>query len=652
MRKTQKKFRTDIQALRGFAVLIVLLYHAKIGSLSAGFLGVDVFFVISGFLITGLVRDSIERGDFKFSDFYFRRAKRLLPAAYTTFLITALAAPFFLASNEMYDFRAQMTGAVTFTSNFTLWDQSGYFEGESGLKPFLHVWSLSIEEQYYFILPALMFFIPRRQWKWTAALILLASMALCFFLVHRDPDATFYLLPTRGWEMAIGSVGALLLIGDRLKRFLKILFWPALVALLTLPVVKIANFHPGPDALVICLATLVIVLRQHPLMFRGPLIHGFSKLGDISYSLYLVHWPLFAFLNNSWFGVDNESTPPVEIRFGLLLLSLLLAWALNRFIEEPARRIDVKLNRKTLVRTVAASMLLLVIPMGIISQARATGKDYSEIRHRNYGLDKKCALGDVFIPIAECRTSEQPELLVWGDSYAMHLVPGLVGTGNTGPSIIQATRSACAPLLGISTVSEQKNLASAEACIDFNDSVVDYLAGADSVQTVVLSSPFMSYLDSQGQLLKRNYSDESHGLITAGLTETVASMKQTVDSVRALGKSVVVISPPPSNGFDIGLCLERFDDGLPVFGTESDCQISVESWTETRGPVLEFLSALPLESKVEVIQLGDYLCDEEFCKTFIDDTFIYRDNGHLSYEGSVLLANNMGWVSQILERAN
>ena len=175
-------------------------------------------------MITRLVKSSIERGDFSFSEFYFRRAKRLFPAAFVTFLVTALLAPFFLSSTEMNDFQMQMLGAVTFIENIVLWRQAGYFSGSAELKPLLHVWSLAIEEQYYFILPAFLFFLPRRFWLPAGALIFIVSLVLCLFLVQNKPAAAFYLLPTRGWELAIGSIGALFSIGDRWKELLKLLF--------------------------------------------------------------------------------------------------------------------------------------------------------------------------------------------------------------------------------------------------------------------------------------------------------------------------------------------------------------------------------------------------------------------------------------------
>lgn len=633
------KFRTDIQALRGFAVLIVLCYHAKIGPLKAGFLGVDLFFVISGFLITRLIKESIERGDFTFAGFYFRRAKRILPASYVTFLCTALFAPFFLASSEMNDLRAQMAGSVAFISNIVLWRQSGYFEGASTLKPLLHIWSLSIEEQYYFFLPALMVFIPRRLWKPVAALLLTASLALCLYLVQWKADATFFLIPTRGWELAIGSIGALIVVGGRLERLLKFAFWPALVVLLTLPVMKIAGYHPGPDALLICVATLVIILRQHPLLFQGPVIYGLDRLGNISYSLYLVHWPLFAFLNNSWLGKGDS---PFSIRLGLLALSLVLAWLMNRYIEEPFRRADIKLSRRVLAFTVAASLTLIILPFGM-TWAVATPKDYAHLRRANFGFSKKCSFATNFKAIAECRNSEQPEMLIWGDSFAMHLVPGILGSEGGAPLIVQATRSNCAALINLAPSGEKYNQKWSERCLEFNDSVLNYLAVTDSVHTVVLSSPFTQYLEENGRLLKKDPVSGSTQQVSASLNEVIAGMKRTVSAVRSLGKRIVVIAPPPSNDLDLGRCRERLETDLPILGVDKDqCQqISVDSWKVARKPVLEFLAALPVQAKLEVIYPSDYLCASGSCRTSIDGTLIYRDSGHLSYDGSALLANKM-----------
>lgn len=653
--KTQK-LRNDIQVLRGFAVLIVLFYHAKIGFFHAGYLGVDVFFVISGFLITRLVKDGIERGDFTLSQFYFRRAKRLLPAAYVTFFGTIFLAPFFLASSELNDFRTQLAGAVTFTANFALWQQSGYFQGAADLKPLLHIWSLAIEEQYYFLLPASMVFTPRRYWKSASVIAAIASFTLCMFMVDIKPIATFYLLPTRGWELAIGSAGAFLSAGYRLRRIAAFMFWPAVILMLSLPAISLSSHHPGLDALLVCLATLVVLLREHPLLMRGPVVHIMSRVGDISYSLYLVHWPIFAFLANSWVGGDEISDIPLYLRFGLLLMALFLGYLLNRYVEEPVRWARIKVSTRVLLPTLATSLAMIVVTFAI--GRNASGPDYAFIRRVNFGMNESCEFQSEFSPIPACRNSEAPAILVWGDSYAMHLVPGILGDhrSDASPTIVQATRSSCGPLLDVAPVERRfvrgYNTYWAERCIAFNDSVIRYLEQTDSIRTVVLSSPFSQYLENGSyQLIKRG--DSEHPLLTldAGLLPAIAGVKATVKRVRALGKTIIVIAPPPQGTFNIGKCLERMRSGLVVLGGVRDCKIDLELYKKNSAVVLQLLDALPKMANVEVIGFDSYLCQTVWCETFIDGTFVYRDSGHFSYEGSVLLSKRSGLLERIYRAA-
>lgn len=641
--ESTKKFRADIQILRGFAVLLVVAYHADIPLVPAGYLGVDVFFVISGFLITRLIKDKIHADDFSISQFYFRRAKRLLPAAYVTFTAVTVLSPFFLASSEINDFRAQAAGAVSFTANFVLWRQSGYFGGEAELKPFLHIWSLAIEEQYYFILPALMLIIPHRLWKPSAVILLGASLALCLYMVSKNPSATFYLLPTRAWELAAGSVGALIAMKWQSGKLVKQLFWPSLVALITLPMVSIANFHPGPDAILICIATLIVILRNHESLPENYVTHAMSRVGDISYSLYLVHWPVFSFLNNSWVG---DAPPPFTLRLGCIALSVVLAFMLNHYIEEPMRRTSIR-SPIRLVTGAAFASVALVLTVFLIAGSVQSERDYAEARRANYGMNAACEFKGDFSPLPECRNSDNPTLLVWGDSFAMHLVPGLLANTSKIPSIIQATRSACGPLIGTALIYNGQS-ALAEDCAEFNDSVLRYLKETSSITTVVLASPFSYYVDtaSQFKLLDRDKVSGEYLTIDQSVKTTVERLRSTVDAVRALGKKVVVVAPPPSGGFNSARCLERLDNDLPSLGETVGCRISQLTYMRDSRLVLQLLRKLPDEADVGVVSFDGYLCSAGFCETRINGKIVYRDAGHLSYEGSTLLATE----TKLLER--
>jgi len=645
------RLRKDIQALRGLAILLVLLHHARLlPGLKAGYLGVDVFFVVSGYLITGIVQRALLAGTFSFTEFYVRRAKRLLPAAYVTFLLTALASSLFLTRPEMKDFTWQLLGAVTFTGNIALWMQTGYFEGAAYLKPLLHVWSLSIEEQYYLLMPAALVFTPRRFWRAGVVVALLSSLALCLMLVSIKPGATFYLLPTRAWEMALGSLGVLVLEGSAAGALLARLFWPALVALLIVPFFPTGAPHPGLDALIVCAATLIVILRRHPMLNTGVAVYGLARLGDISYSLYLVHWPLLAFAANAW-----VSPVPGLVRLALAALAVVLAWALYYWVEQPGRRAKISVTRLSMAATLAASATVVMIGFGIYySQASGNLVDYNFVRRANTGLSPLCEYGNKFTPKPECRTSETPRILVWGDSNAMHLVEGIAVTTSQG--IVQATKSVCGPLLGLSSFQSggTYNRDWAIGCIDFNASVFEYIAKTPAVDVVVMASVFGQYLADNRLLVSKNGARQSvAGSVTEGeVSEEIAAetLRLTVAAVRALGKRVVVVAPPPTgSGVDFGRCLELKANGKAIMGADMpSCAISEARYRVDRAQVQSLLRRVARDADVPVFNFDDYLCKAGVCIVELDRTFLYRDDGHFSYDGSRLLGQKLDIANRLM----
>lgn len=636
------KFRTDIQALRGLAVLLVVLQHARADFIGAGFLGVDIFFVISGYLITGMVGRAVERGDFRFSEFYFRRAKRLLPAAYVTFAFTTIGAWFLLDAIEWRDYTQQLAGAVTFTGNVVLLHQTGYFSGEAALKPLLHVWSLAVEEQYYLLLPAALVLVPRRMWFAGNGLVLLGSLVLCIYLAFSNPDAAFYLLPARAWELAIGSFAALATMRPQWARTLvERLFVPAMIVVVAIPVFPLAAPHFVNIALV-CTATGLIILRRHDALQDRPIPNAFAVIGDTSYSLYLVHWPIFAFIDNIYVGDPSFGTPGPWVLGAGVVLALALGFALYRYVELPMRRAPLRARGRWLATALAASAVLVLVPITLVARtptqrAGDPAIDYAWLRRDNLGFDKVCDGYQRLEYTFRCSNTRHPATMVWGDSFAMHLVPGLAAT--TPGGILQATKSACGPLLGLAQIYQEYTRAFAERCLGFNQSVIAYLAAHPSIETVVMSSPFYEYFDPERRMLRVV---DGHAVVQPA-NEAVAleALRDTIARLRALGKRVVIVAPPPSTGFDFTHCLERKARNRTLFGRFIDCGVPLAEYHASKRQVLAFLARVQQQADVEVLSFDSFLCDDRKCRTTLDGTFLYRDEGHLSNHGSVVLAKAM-----------
>ena len=639
------RLRSDIQALRGIAVLLVIVQHAREGLVAAGYLGVDIFFVVSGFLITGLLARGIAEGSFSFREFYFRRAKRLLPAAYVTFAVTAIGAAIVLDLKEWQDFSRQLAGAVTFTANFVLWNQTGYFEGAAALKPLLHVWSLSVEEQYYLLAPAAMVLLPRRWWMIAAALVFTASFAFYLWLAPRDPSTAFYLLPTRAWELALGSLAALLPWSERARKNMMLLSLPALVALIAVPVWPMGL--PAPWKLpAVCFATFVIICRTTESDSNSPLVRAFAGVGDASYSLYLAHWPVFALLNNYAIGDPDMGRPPVPATVVAALAAFVLGYLLYRYVETPMRRMELRPTRKVVLPTLAASFVLATVPLAVNARAW-TGRDFVDLRRDNDGFGLACESGKTYEPVPACRSAKSPALFVWGDSFAMHLVPGLAATTKGG--VVQATKSVCAPFLGLAQVTLEYPRAYAEGCIGFNDSVLAYLVKTPSVKVVALSSPFYPYFDPQRRLLVRE-----HGALVdrdPGQDLAIAAMRGTVARLRAAGKRVVVVAPPPSSGIDMTHCIERKATGSHLSSPDVDCSIRASDYQASKAQTLAFLARMDQEADVPVVRFDELLCSKASCATELDGSVVYRDEGHFSHEGSIAVARRMQLGDKLLRVA-
>ncbi|MFA7317221.1 MAG: acyltransferase family protein [Sulfuricella sp.] len=630
--------RQDIQFLRGFAVLSVLLYHADIVHVRGGYLGVDIFFVISGYLITSIILRDLDNHQFSFSHFYLRRAKRLLPAAYSTLIFSTLLGYAFLTKGQWDDYIEQLIGTVTFTANFILPFQTGYFENAAAGKPLLHTWSLSLEEQYYLVTPFLLFMIPPRWRGWAFGGGMVASFIVCAIFVSfpftywRLPSIesgtlAFFLLPTRAWELLAGSLLAWFVRRSTslvVPRVVKLVALLLVVCLIFLP---IDSDHPRWNALLVVIATAIMLAGKSEWLPLNRATVSMAKIGDWSYSLYLIHWPLFAFAHNAYLG-----EVPNHIMLLLFFMSIMLAYMQYEFVEQRFRYNQQANNKRAFQWLAGASLLVILTPVPALVAGYVKSKtnmpDFSYLSLPNVGLHKICSEGKVFVKPEDCSTSGKPTFAVWGDSYAMHLIPGLKTDPRIGNSMIQITKSACAPVLGIASIDSNYDENWAKECLTFNENAVKFFRDNDSIKYVIMSSSFSGYFDHGGLLLfyqgKKTKVDR---------TIAISQMVATIKELRAIGKHPIVVTPPPRAGFNIGECWERKATGLILLG-RIDCNLDIDEYRSYQKGIIDAIKEVQNRTNVDVVWLDGIICDDEHCLTAIDSTSIYRDEGHLTVPGS------------------
>jgi peptidoglycan/LPS O-acetylase OafA/YrhL len=632
------KRNEDIQVLRGIAVSLVVLFHSGTIPVPAGYLGVDVFFVISGFLITSHIIRDVDGKIFSLARFYMRRARRLLPATYCTLLVTTLAAPFFLVPSSWGNYIKSLFGALTFTANIFLWLQTGYFEQDAAFKPLLHLWSLSIEEQYYLILPLFLLIAPNRWRMPLISIVLLSSATLCVLLVPYKPSATFFLLPTRVWELMIGSF----LAGVVAKQpkldapaALKVVATAIVILIPFFPIDQLHPFqfsesqlHPRFDAILVTCATAVLLTGCDEWLSRLPITRALSLAGDWSYSIYLVHWPLYAFATNACLG-----RVPTTTALLLIPISYGLGYLQYRYVEQRFQFVWRDNNSRYLRYIVAGSVAVILPVIFHPSGSTRSAIDFA-LRNNNLDLDGVCNYENDFDNRPQCRLPGDLRVALWGDSFAMQWAPGLADALH-GEGLIQITKASCGPIEQLAPITSGYRR-SAAACIQFNKSALHFIAASDSIKTIVLSSRFISYFGANTNLLIGD-NIETREIKTS--TEMIRrQFLATLSTLGAAHKTVIVIAPPPGNNFDIGECLERKAQGLfvfPILG--SDCSFSYDSYQAAAGSAIEFLRDLERLDHINVIWPESVTCNRKTCAAQIDETPLYRSGFHITYDASILL---------------
>jgi peptidoglycan/LPS O-acetylase OafA/YrhL len=456
-------YRQEIDGLRAIAVLGVIFFHADLNLFSGGFVGVDVFFVISGYLITSIIMTELELNRFSLIHFYERRARRILPALFLVVFICILFALLWLLPDDMRSFSRSLVYVLMLISNIFFWSQSSYFDSAAELKPLLHTWSLAVEEQYYILLP-LFLLLFTKTWKYSLLVALsvsfVTSLALAHYTAYAKPVAGFFLLPTRAWELLLGSIVAFYLNKERVKfsKNIREIGGALGLILIIYAATSYNNLTPFPSLYTLAptVGAVLIIIFSTQTTTIGKLLgnNTLAGIGLISYSLYLWHWPLFVFARHK--GIDT--TDKVNLLF-LVSIATVFSLITYKFIEIPFRdKTKIRANRFFLC---TFSFSALFVAFALISNVtngfsfRLEDEQKRILSYNNYNIESIYRLGECFLHSWQTHesfdrscSSDNPseEILIWGDSHAAALAFGL---RKDFKHISQFSASGCPPLIGV-----------------------------------------------------------------------------------------------------------------------------------------------------------------------------------------------------------
>ena len=656
-------YRSDIDGLRAVAVLSVVAFHVGFAWFGGGFVGVDIFFVISGYLITQiLLREIVSTGRVRMLEFYARRVRRLFPALAVVVLATLVAGHFFLLPiDEQPDLARSTYASAGYVSNVYFSNAANdYFAGPAEEQPLLHLWSLAVEEQYYLGWPALIFGLwwaarrlrldQRRAVLGAVGLLTIASFVLCVVLTARAPGIAFYYLPTRAWELGVGSLLAIGLerVSIKSSQIGNVLTGGGLLALLAaVTVVDEAMPFPGAIAALPVLGAALCIAGGSFGSSLGDRVLGNRPMvwvGRLSYSLYLWHWPMLAIARTDAVAQPNPARDVL-----LAIGAVGLAWATLVFVENPIRyRRPGPFARKgtTLLAGGAISLTMalggFVLAQGAIIQAREPA--YAELLAVSTEaslLGDRCQSQRVpLIDRTECTlpgADGTREYVVWGDSHSDRALVSVAGVARLDQiPVVQRTHPSCPPLLGVTPSSSTRRPNS--TCARFNTVVFEELeaeAAAGKQIVIVLVARWPNYLETTSPsgdpgLTLFDTSGQGNDSDVAAVFE--GALERTVTQLEAIGIRSVIVAPVPEFRSSPPICRIRLpSDGCGITRFEAE---EYRSWASA---VIQRISSRHPET-VAVVDAFDGFCDLEFCDPVKDGQLAYADQDHLTYTASAALA--------------
>ena len=612
------KYRRDIDGLRAIAVLAVVGFHAAPGKIPGGFIGVDIFFVISGYLITTIIIKNLEKGSFSFIEFYRRRIRRIFPALIVVLLASLVAGSLLLTPEQYENLGKHIAGGAGFYSNFLLWTESGYFDSTSEMKPLLHLWSLSIEEQFYIVWPLLLWLLFTRKISWlgTSIIIVLLSFSLNAYTASNDATAAFYSPMARSWELLAGALLAYVFV-HKINHSLyghdvlinTISFAGAAFIVTGFYIIDKHRAFPGWWAVLPVLGTMLLILAGPQALINRFVLSNrlLVWFGLISYPLYLTHWPILSFLR------IMESGEIAQVyRIYAVAVSIGLAWLIFNFVEKPIRFGGY--SRVKIISLISSMAIIGIYGFYVYSQHGIVARISSQPHVVNMGdigqrkffeymnnkfflcTPKEFQTGswEEYKRCYQSHKGETNQVAILGDSHAEHLFIGLAEAFSDIDVVYYANTGM--PFLNNSNY----------------DEIFHFLLRDNNIKAVIISAHWAR--DLRG--IESNQLDVKFSYLVSSI----------IDS----GKRVYIIDDVPQFQFGPGKC--KYSGR---FGQENTCSQHVRDFDSEREKYHSIFDTLSKKFPgLTIVDTRGFFCNDQYCFMAKDGSLYFRDNHHLNVYGS------------------
>ena len=669
MSSNHSQYRTDIDGLRAIAVIIVILYHASFSWFSGGYVGVDVFFVISGFLITGLLYKEVEKtGTISFKSFYAKRFKRLYPALIFVILVSIVIWGIFFLSipARTEQFLKSIKYSIFGLANFFFQKNTGgYFDTSSEEMPLLHFWSLAVEEQFYLVWPLLIWISAKSKARLISVLIMISVISFVlteYLLIKGLAQSAFYMMPARAWELGLGGLLYFIINQARSlpKRILNIAGVTGLLSiLLSTFFYKIDSRFPGALALIPALGTFLIILSgtQKGMVYRILSQPVLVKLGVLSYGWYLWHWPLLAFERMYFLG----EVPPLEWRWGAIILSLVMAQVSLKFIESPIRfgkKINALSSTKVIVGSLLISLMIVGVSRGLVFLGnKKITPEYAEIIKMTkakvsaqFGCIGKVSLDIDKACVVNPEIDSGTDLLLWGDSHARAYFPLFEKKSKENSTrMTLVAGSYMVPILDI----EKIYFSTKSTTLDIGDqnqsiykNLKEKIKSGKSIN-VVLISRWTNFLGHKNISIRdgltyvdpKKDSSVSSQIFASKLIETITKLEE------AGVKKILIFLPTPEFKYEVADCHH-----------ETECNTSVVEFEKYRSSVVTQIRDIQSRFKnIEVIDPVETFCSNGICPQIMatdegKSIPVVFDDDHVTTEAALFLGRKekekIEWIFQ------